>query len=174
MEDIAPSMAKISKPPVPAKLYKHFAAVTIVLTGAIAMFADEDQRAAAEQVQVRSTSAQSKSGSTPAYGEARLARADGNTQGSFGGEGGGYGAPMMSPGGGGNRSSIARRAVNTNRQSLPNMTPEEVAALPEDEYERLRALYAAAGVIEDVDRSAQMSEVEAASARRMGHSGSDS
>ena len=81
---------------------------------------------------------------------------------------------MMSPGGGGNRSSIARRAVNTNRQSLPNMTPEEVAALPEDEYERLRALYAAAGVIEDVDRSAQMSEVEAASARRMGHSGSDS
>ena len=38
-------MAKISKPPVPVKLYKHFAAVTIVLTGAIAMFADEDQRA---------------------------------------------------------------------------------------------------------------------------------
>ena len=165
-------MAKISKPPVPVKLYKHFAAVTIVLTGAIAMFADEDQRASAEQVRVRSTSAQSKSDSTPAYGEARLARAD-NTQGSFGSEGGGYGAPMMSPGGGGNRSSIARRAVNTNRQPLPNMTPEEVAALPEEEYARLRALYAAAGAIEDVDRSAQMSEVEVASARRMGHSGSD-
>ncbi len=167
-------MAKISKPPVPAKLYKHFAAVTILLTATIAMFADEDQRAAAEQVQSRSTSSEPAPRNTPAYGEARLTRAEEGASGSFGSEGGGYGAPMVTPGGGGNRSSVARRAVNSNRQILPNMTPEEVAALSEEEYERLRALYAAAGAIEDVDRSAQMSSVEAASARRMGHGGSDS
>ena len=167
-------MAKISKPPVPAKLYKHFAAVTIVLTATIAMFADEDQRAAAEQVQSRSTSSKPAPRSTPAYGEARLTRAEESTSGSFGSEGGGFGAPMTTPPGGGNRSSVARRAVGSNRQILPNMTPEEVAALSEEEYERLRTLYVAAGAIEDVDRSAQMSSVEAASARRMGHAGSDS
>lgn len=167
-------MAKLSKPPVPARLYKHFAAVTIVLTAAIAMFADEDHRAAAEQAQARKVANDTPKREKPAYGEANLARADTSTAGSFGEEGGGYGVPMVSPGGSGNRSSIARRAVNTNRQLLPNMTPEEVAALSEKEYERLRALYAAAGAIDDVDRSAQLSEVEAASARRMGHGGSDS
>ncbi|WP_162925342.1 hypothetical protein [Aurantiacibacter odishensis] len=168
-------MAKISKPPVPAKLYKHFAAATIVLTAAIAMFADEDQRAAGEQADLEATAAEAKSGDVPAYGESRLARAEPRVEGSFGSEGGGFGAPMMSPGGeGGNRSSIAKRAVSTHRQPLPNMTPEEVAALSQKEYERLRALYVAAGAIEDVDRNAQNSEIEAASARRMGHGGSDS
>lgn len=167
-------MAKITKPPVPAKLYKHFAAVTILMTAAIAMFADEDQRAAAEQSQELAEPSRPTARSTPAYGEARMTRSQPEVQGSFGSENdGGYGAPMMGTGGG-NRSSVARRAVNTSRQPLPNMTPEEVAALSEEEYERLRALYVAAGAIEDTDRSAQLSEIEAASARRSGHRGSDS
>lgn len=167
-------MAKITKPPVPAKLYKHFAAVTVVLTAAIAMFADEDQRAVAEQAEERAAPSTPSARSTPAYGDARLTRSQPETPGSFGSEfDSGYGEPMMEAGGD-NRSSLARRAVSTSRQPLPNMTPEEVAALSQDEYERLRALYVAAGAIEDTDRSAQMSEIEAASARRSGHRGSDS
>lgn len=168
-------MAKITKPPVPVKLYKHFAAVTVVMTAAIAMFADEDQRTVAEAAEARQAPSPSSSRSTPAYGVARLVSSEPRTVGSFGSEGdAGYGQPMSNPGGGGNRSSIARRAVSTSRQALPNMTPQEVAALPQEEYERLRALYVAAGAIEDIDRSAQVSEIEAASARRMGHGGSDS
>ncbi len=164
-------MAQISKPPVPAKLYRHFAAVTVALTATIAMFADAEERAAAEPVALSESDASTNS--TPAYGDAKLKRAEPESVGSFGTENtdGSYGEPMM--GGGGNRSSIANRAVSTNRQSLPNMTTEEVAALSQEEYERLRALYAAAGAIEDLDRSAQISEIEAASARRSGHSGSD-
>lgn len=166
-------MAKLSKPPVPVKLYKHFAAVTVVLTAGIAMFADEDQRAMAEAAQPRMVAQTGRSNSVRAIAEAQLIRAGGQVQGTFGSEGGDdFGQPMLVADGGGNRSSIARRAVSTSRQPLPNMTPEEVAALSEEEYERLRALYAAAGAIEDVDRSAQMSEVEAASARRSGHFGS--
>ncbi len=136
------------------------------------MFADADERAVAEPVAQYSSTP--PTGSPPAYGEARLMRAEAQTEGSFGVENtdGGFGQPMMGAGDG-NRSSIARRAVSTSRQPLPNMTPEEVAALPQEEYERLRSLYAAAGAIEDVDRSAQISEIEAASARRSGHRGSD-
>lgn len=166
-------MAQITKPPVPVKMYKHFAAVTVVLTAAIAMFADEDHRVVAEQAQARSATSSQSSRSTPAYGEARMTRAEPEAVGSFGDDArDGFGQPMMETGGD-NRSSIARRAVSTSRQPLPNMTPEEVAALSQEEYDRLRALYAAAGAIEDHDRSAQMSEVEAASARRMGHGGND-
>ena len=138
------------------------------------MFADEDQRAVAEAAQPRMVAQSESPNSIEAIAEARLIRAQAQAQGSFGSEGGDdFGQPMLTPGGdGGNRSSLARRAVSTSRQPLPNMTPEEVAALSEEEYERLLALYAAAGVIEDYDRSAQMSEVEAASARRSGHFGS--
>jgi len=168
-------MAKLSKPPVPVKMYKHFAAVTVVMTAAIAMFADDNQRAVAEAREPRMVEQTGRSNSTPAYGEARLVRAEAEVPGSFGSEtDSGYGQPMLNPGGGGNRSSIARRAVSTSRQALPNMTPEEVAALSQEEYERLLELYAAAGIIEDIDRSAQMSEVEAASARRSGHFGTGS
>ncbi len=167
-------MAKISTPPVPAKLYRRFAAVTVALTATIAMFADAEERAAAEPVALNGPAVPTDS--SPAYGEAKLERAESQNVGSFGSENtdGSFGQPMMGGGGGGgNRSSIANRAVSTNRQPLPNMTPDEVAALPQEEYERLRALYAAAGAIEDIDRSAQISEIEAASARRSGHSGSD-
>lgn len=166
-------MARISKSPVPVKMYKHFASVTVMLTAAIAMFADEDQRGASEQAHAREAQVSSSSRNIPAFGEARLALAQPETAGAFGDESGGdFGQPMLTTGGD-NRSSLARRAASTSRQTLPHMTAEEVAALPEEEYRRLLALYAAAGVIEDVDRSAQISEVEAASARRMGHGGSD-
>ena len=37
-------MAKLTKPPIPAKMYKHFAVATVSLTGAIAMFADDGNR----------------------------------------------------------------------------------------------------------------------------------
>ncbi|MWV28155.1 hypothetical protein [Aurantiacibacter rhizosphaerae] len=166
-------MAKISTPPVPAKLYKHFAAVTITLTAAIAMFADADQRAAAN-TPPPDTVVTRQVEEIPRYGRAILERAEGGMEGSFGGDNtdGGYGQPMIGAGGD-NRSAIVKRPAHTGRQPLPNMTPEEVAALSVEEYERLRALYVRAGVIEDVDRSAQMSEIEAASARRAGHSGSD-
>lgn len=164
-------MAKLSSPPVPVKMYKHFAAVTIVLTAAIAMFADDNQRSVAEARETGSLQQPKAAPSTPAYGEARLVRAEAEVPGSFGSEGiDGFGQPMIETGGD-NRSSIARRAVSTARQPLPNMTAEEVAALSQDEYERLLELYAAAGVIKDIDRSAQISEVEAASARRSGHFG---
>ena len=168
-----PSMAKISKPPIPTKLYKHFAAVTIALTAAIAMFADEDHQAAAVRAAERQAPTPAAR-NTPAYGEAKLTRAEDHSAGSFGSEASGdYGQPMLTPANSG-ATSRAYAPQPSNRQPLPNMTAEEVAALSQEEYDRLRALYAAAGAIENIDRSAQMSEIEAASARRAGHRASDS
>lgn len=169
-------MASISKPPVPVKLYKHFAVVTVVLTATIALFADgENREAVAHQMEQREEEARLERASQEITGTPRLIRSEATLQGSFddGGEfDAGYGRPMNDPGT--TRQGSGRRSTNQSRQSLPNMTPEEVAALSQEEYDRLLRLYAEAGVIEDYDRSAQMSSVEAASARRMGHSGNDS
>ncbi|MFB0611290.1 hypothetical protein [Aurantiacibacter poecillastricola] len=167
-------MVQIRKPPVPVKMYKHFAVVTVAFTASIAMFADEDQRVAQQRSGEFSRKHEVEP-NIPAYGRARLERSEGVAQGSFaeGDDGGDYGEPMVVPPGA-NVTSIAVERSPTTRTMLPNMTPEEVAALSEEEYQRLLALYVAAGAIEDVDRSAQQSEIEAASARRSGHGGSDS
>ena len=168
-------MAKISKPPVPVKMYKHFAVVTVGMTAMIALFADgENREAAAGHIENRHEEARVRAASQEITGAPRLVRADRQSAGSFGSEASGdFGQPMDNTGISADFSN-ASRSTNRSRQTLPNMTPEEVAALSQEEYDRLRRLYAAAGAIEDVDRSAQMSEVEAASARRMGHGGSDS
>lgn len=170
-------MAKISKPPVPAKLYKHFAVVTVVLTATIALFADgESREAVVSHIDQHDEQAGVERASQEVTGPPRLIRSEATLQGSF--DGGGefdssFGQPMDSVGVSANFSN-APRSTHLARRALPNMTPEEVAELSQEEYERLLRLYADAGVIEDVDRSAQMSEIEAASARRMGHGGSDS
>ena len=171
-------MAKLSKPPVPLKMYKHFAAATVTLTLAIALFADDSHQTVREQREtVRQTPQSTPQAAVVRTGsndEPVLLRRESGGGGSFSSdEGGGYGAPMMSTGS--SISSAARRPVsNRHRQALPNMSAGEVAALSEEEYERLRRLYVEAGAIEDEDRSAQMSTAEHASAQRMGHGGSDS
>lgn len=168
-------MARISKPPVPLQMYKHFAVITVVLTATLALFADgENREALNEHLEERQREQELQAASQQITGPPRLVRADTGLQGSFGEESdSSYGRPMDDAGSGGS-TSRPRRSSAVGRQLLPNMTADEVAALSQEEYDRLRALYAAAGAIEDVDRSAQMSEIEAASARRMGHSGADS
>lgn len=168
-------MARISKPPVPVKMYKHFAVVTVGLTATIALFADgENREAAASHIEGRQEQARVQAASQQITGAPRLVRADQQSVGAFGSEASGdFGQPMTETATSAEFSN-ASRSTNRSRQPLPNMTPEEVSALSQEEYDRLRRLYAAAGAIEDIDRSAQMSEVEAASARRMGHGGSDS
>ena len=167
-------MAQISKPPVPLKMYKHFAAATITLTLAIALFADGSNKAAqAEGSQEQASTAQQGDTEVVRNPQATIARREHHSVGSFGSEvSGDYGAPMDNSGRGVS-SAMARPSRSTNRQPLPNVSPEELAAMDQAEYERLRRIYAEAGVIELVDSNALAASSEAASARRMGHSGSD-
>ncbi|WAT18224.1 hypothetical protein OZN62_01205 [Aurantiacibacter sp. MUD11] len=164
-------MARISKPPVPAKMYKHFAVVTVMLTFMIALFADgETQQTIAEHQRQAELQAASRQVTAPPT----LARRGEQVVGSFGDEGlDGFGNPTDETGASAG-TTFTRQSSRNDRQLLPNMTREEVAALSQEEYERLRALYVAAGAIEDIDQSAHLSAAEDASARRMGHRGSDS
>lgn len=169
-------MAQISKPPVPLKMYKHFAVITVGLTVMMALFADgENRQAVAEHIEQRQREAELQAASQQITGPPRLVRRDNEQNvGSFGDEGvNGFGSPM-DPSGGNIGMTFTRNASPLDRHPLPNMTREEVAALTQEEYERLLQLYVSAGVIEDIDESAYTSAAEDAAARRMGHLGSDS
>ena len=128
-------MAKLSKPPIPMKLYKHFAMVTLTLTAAIAMFADSDQREArAEQADVERDPVTVEEAADTVVREApRLIGAEEvRNAGSFGDEGGGYGSPSAPSGGRGGYAPA--RSAPERRISVRGYEQDWIDAMSEAEY----------------------------------------
>ncbi|MBH5322486.1 hypothetical protein [Aurantiacibacter sediminis] len=120
-------MAKLSKPPIPLKMYKHFAVVTLSMTAAIAMFADSDHRSAA--------SAQAESAITYvqqteiAPSDRRVAgmidAREAEVQGNFGSETGSFGGTVSAQGGSG--GWLTPDSQNQRRNSNSHFDEEEDA-----------------------------------------------
>jgi hypothetical protein len=180
-------MAQISKPPIPLKMYKHFAVSTVALTACIAMFADSDNRTAmAEQIEEHEQQQELRAASAAITSPPELVRRDIETPGSFGGEGGGFGGEGgsggVSGGGGGGGtarpSGGSRGGIGPGRIAVPGYEQSFIDGLSEAEYRAfLATLPPEMRGNRDMtpDRAAQRAAVEAASARRAGQSeaGSD-
>ena len=168
-------MAKRKPPPIPIKLYKHFAVATLVMTATIAMFADSDKRgavAAAGDAYMEQAEANSEEMAAVTIGDPRPAEA----QGSFGSdEGGSYGAPMSTPksAGGGRRAAVGSTVNTARRISVAGYDQAWIDALSEEQYRHF---------LEAIDESQitrgggsgwenSQSAIEAASARRAGRQG---
>jgi hypothetical protein len=162
-------MVQISKPPVPIKLYRHFAVVTLALTAAIAMFATgegEEQRQAAQQPRAsQAAAAAPRPSSTPRYGEASLAQRGGG--GEFGDEaasGNDFGRPSIRAG---DSRFIQPSALPPPNSENAAFTDAYLDTLTEEELtELLRAMRE--GGIEDAERRQATAIMEAASRRRSG------
>lgn len=164
-------MVQISKPPVPIKLYRHFAMVTLALTAALAMFATgegEEQRRAAQQAHApQAQSNAPRPSSTPRYGEASLAQRGGG--GEFGDEaapGNDFGRPLIRAG---DSRFIQPSALPPPNSENAAFTDSYLDSLSEEELtELLRAMRE--GGIEDAERRQATAVLEAASRRRSGRS----
>ena len=128
-------MAKLSKPPIPLTLYKHFAVATIILTAAIAMFADDGNRQAmAEHIEERERQEQLREASARITGPPRLVRAETAPQGEFGDEN----IPLESR----RWRASSQQDQNTDmfessasgRISVPGYDQEWIDALSEEDY----------------------------------------
>ena len=162
-------MAQISKPPIPLKMYRHFAIVTVCLTACLALFA-QGENAEYERAQrpvASRPSATPSASATPRYGQAQLNVAPGAAEGSFGEEN------VSRPSG--YRGAVSRTGQLLNTSNLPmagsenaGFTREYLDSLSDEELaELLRQLRA--GGVEDADKRAQALQVmEAASRRRSG------
>ncbi|MDE1466860.1 hypothetical protein [Aurantiacibacter sp. D1-12] len=130
-------MAKLSKPPIPLKLYKHFAMATLALTATIAMFADSDQREArAEQagIEEEPVTVAEAADKVEAQAPRLIGAEEVRTRGSFGDEGGGsYGAPTVSSWGTGGSADYAR-AEPAGRISVRGYDQAWIDAMSETEY----------------------------------------
>jgi hypothetical protein len=161
-------MVQISKPPVPTKLYRHFAVVTLALTAFLALFAtgeNAELNEAARQAQSPQSSTP-RPAQTPRYGDPQLARRGAN--GSFGEEAkanGEFGQPSI--GSGGDSRTIAPRNLPARNSENAGFTQAYLDSLSEEE---LAALLQAMrdGGIDDGERRQAMAVMETASRRRSG------
>ncbi len=164
-------MAQVSLPPIPLKMYRHFAIVTIALTACLALFADGENREFAEEQANRALQSQVRAerrtvqSNTPAYGEARLERRSGTTT-RFGREfDRNYGKPMISPN---SRSSVIEQAVVRDDVVIPGYSQAYLDSLSEDELDQLIESLRAAGMLDQNQRRRNMARLEAAARRRSG------
>lgn len=174
MVGYAERMAKLSKPPIPLKLYKHFAVATLTLTAMIAMFADSGKREAiAGHIEERERQTELQIASAEITGQRELILAADKPRGSFGDEGGGFGAPTVQTGGSGSTLAPAP-SRNGRRVTAAGYDPEYIESMSQEEYEAfLKAVPAAARAeaISPEERARRRAQVESASARRAGNRG---
>lgn len=169
-------MAKIKKPPVPTKMYRHFAVVTVLLTASLAVFADGEneeyyaQQTAAQQPQQSTeseTPPERKDIGAPAYGEAQLTRRDGAASGGFsnGPEFDSSYGRASGPGG----SRFSSQLVPADNSENAGFTAAHLDKLSEQELTRLLEALREDGIESESERRNAVAVMEAASRRRSGH-----
>ncbi len=159
-------MVQISKPPIPMKLYRHFAVVTLALTAFLALFATGENEELRQQAQSPQSATPSPSASNaPRYGQARMSQANGG--GSFGVEASGddsFGQPGIK--GGSDRFINSSNLPAANSENA-GFTEAYLDTLSEEELaELLRAMRE--GGVDDSERRQASAVMEAASRRRSG------
>jgi hypothetical protein len=161
-------MAKITKPPVTAELYRHFAAVTIVLAVGLAFVSSgnegEDPARSASAASSATATPAPRTAATPAYGQAQLVDSGGG--GSFGSEAG-IGIARTA-----DRSRFMNPIIATDmppaNSENAGFTEAYLNSLSDEELEALLQALRDAGITNDAERRNTAAVLEAASRRRSG------
>lgn len=166
-------MATLSKPPIPLKMYKHFAMATVSLTAGIAMFADSDHRAsdtAQSEPQIEQEEARTAH-TAPALHTSNIVEAP-PVPGSFGDEFiGDYGDPTVTPRTAGSRGWSFHTPRAGSRPPVTGYDQHEIDLMSEEEYREFLASLPPETVESMVgaeERANQIAALERASAYRSG------
>ncbi len=135
------------------KMYRHFAAVTVGITGMLALFADgESREAVAAQIAKQGEAAAERREDMRKAGNSTFTRplkspgsySEGSFDYSDTGGGGSYGAPMDGASGEGASAGFVPDEFGTKKRSAPasyakfGLTQEQWEALSEEERKRIR------------------------------------
>jgi hypothetical protein len=158
----------------PMRMYRHFAVVTLVLTAAMAIFADGERRGAmAEEIAARQQRARLEQASVAKFGKPKLVSKVAQGPGSFAPDPGGYGEPMVETGGG--NSSYIPEANGVQGRYVPaaynryGLTEDAWDDLSETEREVLRQeARKEAALAASSERQHQIELLRESSARRSG------
>lgn len=171
-------MARISTPPVPASIYRNFAAVTLCATAVLAIFADSEGR----QAHAASLPDTNPPARTEPAAEPRYAAEEDFSSGDLGG---GFGSEFSLAGGGHGTLSTdmhfsdwshvetpneaARQSVAPGSYGPGGLSPEELARLTEEERRALEML----GQVSASNSAARQQEIARLRRASLARSGSD-
>jgi hypothetical protein len=163
-------MAKPLTPAIPAKVYRHFAVVTLLLTLTVAFFADgENREAAAAQLAEKRQETKLRKESYARFGAPKLGAQQPATVGRFSEDDGGpdlaFGAPTAGSPMVAGHSGVMGSDDPLIRAGYPRAYVERLS--PEERRKLLESLQAS-GMLNDETRQARAAALAAASARRSG------
>lgn len=124
------------KPAVDARMYRHFAVVTVCLTAALAIFADgESRKAVTDEIAARERRAALERAEVEKFGQAKLIDRSGASTATFDyGGSADFGAPMDGTGSDDGSSYVPRRNSTT---QVGSGIDYAALGLTQEEFERL-------------------------------------
>jgi hypothetical protein len=173
-------MAQLSKPAIPAKMYRQFAIITMATTAGLALFASGPSPSAddgaAARATARSVSATPRTSSTPRYGQARLKT--GTTVEVSDGFESFEVAESFAPNTGSRRSINAINAIGATEMAVAGtenagFSREYLESLSDEELEELVRQLRANGADDPATRAQVIALLNTASRRRSGPANRD-
>ncbi len=169
-------MAKIAKPPIPIKMYRHFAIITLAITALMAFFADGEGREELadqiaenhEEIQQRNADDRRERDNNPQLAvRDRVAPTSFNASDS---EDFGRASVRLTPSrhGGIGATSANAAQPRPGERSLPGYTTGYLNTLTEEQYERLEQSLRETGMLDPAQRRANIREMERQSSLRSG------
>lgn len=163
-------MAATKTPPVPIKVFKHFAIVTVVITALTALFADGENREVVEKQIAAQIEEQERREARNA--EPTLARAPSQPsvhEGFSDSVAMGFGEPMVRQRGSENKTGyIPGSKTPKGREAIPGYSQDYLDGLSEEEYEALLSGLREAGMLDPKTREQQIAALQRASIARSG------
>lgn len=171
-------MAKVARPPIPYKMYRHFAVVTVLITAAVAMLADGHNRGAVTRtIEERERETELQRISAEKTRPPQLIRSDDHVVGSFDESAESlsrFGKPTVRLATGHNDSAVlpgATREIGGARIAIPGYSQGYIDSLSEEEYRALVEQLRAEGMLSPDERRQRVASLERASRQRSGASG---
>jgi len=164
-------MAKIAKPRVPAKMYRHFAFVTVGVTLLLAVFADgEGREAVVEHVQERERQAELQRISDRHTDRPHLTMRGGTAPTSFDvGESDNFGqATLKVHASGGSIPVRATGPQSAGQRALPGYSSAYLDSLSDEEYQKLLNQLRQTGMLSADERARNIAAMTRASRQRSG------
>lgn len=160
------AMAKLHMPPIPYRMYRHFAVATVTLTACVAMFADGERREAiSDHIEHKEREAELQRQSEAMFGQRELVRSKAaEDDGEFGSESSDFAMPSDDLGG-----RITRLPPRRERRpEIPGYSRTYVDSLTEEQYRALLASIAQGAGETQAEREQNLRNLDRMSRLRSG------
>lgn len=161
-------MAQLQMPPIPYKMYRHFAVVTLVVTLLVALIMDGEGREAAADSAVATAAPQPRPSPSSTTLRQREPQAIGRFSDDVSNSNFGEASDRGARRGQDTSALTGAGSRNGNRPALPGFSQDYLDSLSDEDYEALVESLRESGLLDPQARGANLAELERQSRARSG------